>query len=85
MKPNIKYLIIWSCCHFQRTILRPVTSIFAQTNQNPVKEKAKTLAWKIVSDYGVSGIQYAIRDQSYFSLFDKKPVDPDPFGTMSTG
>ncbi|WP_068776861.1 serine hydrolase [Paenibacillus sp. FJAT-26967] len=40
----------------------PVTSAFAQTTQDPVKEKAKTLASKIVSDYGVSGIQYAIKD-----------------------
>ncbi|MBV6716681.1 serine hydrolase domain-containing protein [Paenibacillus chitinolyticus] len=40
----------------------PVTSAFAQTTQDPVKEKAKVLASKIVSDYGASGIQYAIRD-----------------------
>ncbi|MFE4572552.1 serine hydrolase domain-containing protein [Paenibacillus chitinolyticus] len=40
----------------------PVASAFAQTTQDPVKEKAKILASKIVSDYGVSGIQYAIRD-----------------------
>ncbi|WP_405081500.1 serine hydrolase domain-containing protein [Paenibacillus chitinolyticus] len=41
----------------------PVTSAFAQTTQvDPVTEKAKVLASKIVSDYGASGVQYAIRD-----------------------
>lgn len=40
----------------------PATSAFAQNHYEPVKEKAQKLASKIVSDYGATGIQYAIRD-----------------------
>ncbi|MFS0838774.1 serine hydrolase domain-containing protein [Paenibacillus sp. 1P03SA] len=40
----------------------PVAPALAQSMDDPVKEKAKVLASKIVSDYEVSGIQYAIRD-----------------------
>ncbi|MFE3976998.1 MULTISPECIES: hypothetical protein [unclassified Peribacillus] len=39
----------------------PVTPAFALTNNETVKEKAQELASKLLSDYGVSGIQYAIR------------------------
>lgn len=39
----------------------PVTPAFALTNNDTVKEKAQELASKLLSDYGVSGIQYAIR------------------------
>ncbi|MEY9094866.1 serine hydrolase domain-containing protein [Paenibacillus sp. RC84] len=64
----------------------PATSVFAQTNHDPVKEKAKELALKIVSGYGASGIQYAIRDHGSLVLSDsagvsdkanKQPITPN--------
>ncbi|MVO98275.1 serine hydrolase domain-containing protein [Paenibacillus lutrae] len=52
----------------------PFTSASAQTNPDTVKDKAKVLASKIVSDYGASGIQYAIRDQGSVVLSDSAGV-----------
>ncbi|SDT37888.1 CubicO group peptidase, beta-lactamase class C family [Paenibacillaceae bacterium GAS479] len=40
----------------------PVMPAAAQTAPQSVEQKAKEMALKIVSDYGTSGIQYAIRD-----------------------
>ncbi|WP_054026539.1 serine hydrolase domain-containing protein [Bacillus sp. FJAT-28004] len=52
----------------------PVTPTFAQTNQDTVKEKAQVLASKLVSDYGVSGLQYAIMDKGSIVLSDDAGV-----------
>lgn len=40
----------------------------AQEKQNPVQAKARELASKIVADYGVSGMQYAIMDKGSITL-----------------
>ncbi|QUL53281.1 beta-lactamase family protein [Paenibacillus tritici] len=40
----------------------------AQEKQNPVQAKARELASKIVADYGVSGMQYAIMDKGNITL-----------------
>ncbi|NOU91601.1 serine hydrolase [Paenibacillus sp. LMG 31460] len=66
----------------------PVTSAFAQTNPDTVKEKAQGLASKIVSDYGVSGLQYAIMDHGSIVLsgsagvYDKATKNPITKDTM---
>ncbi|AJS61203.1 serine hydrolase domain-containing protein [Paenibacillus sp. IHBB 10380] len=52
----------------------PVTPAFAQTNNDTVQEKAQELASKIVSDYGVSGLQYAIMDHGSIVLSDSAGV-----------
>ncbi|WP_152394322.1 serine hydrolase domain-containing protein [Paenibacillus guangzhouensis] len=52
----------------------PVTPAFAQTNHDTVKEKAQELASKIMSDYGVSGLQYAIMDNGSIVLSDSAGV-----------
>ncbi|MDQ0916345.1 CubicO group peptidase (beta-lactamase class C family) [Paenibacillus sp. V4I5] len=52
----------------------PVTPAFAQTNHDTVKEKAQALASKIVSNYGVSGMQYAIMDHGSIVLSDSAGV-----------
>ncbi|MDF2647770.1 MAG: beta-lactamase [Paenibacillus sp.] len=52
----------------------PVTPAFAQTNHDTVKEKAQVLASKIVSNYGVSGMQYAIMDHGSIVLSDSAGV-----------
>ncbi|MGW9125365.1 serine hydrolase domain-containing protein [Paenibacillus chitinolyticus] len=62
----------------------PVASAFAQTTQDPVKEKAKILASKIVSDYGVSGIQYAIRDHGSVVLSGSAGVKDKAAGSPVT-
>ncbi|OPH53555.1 serine hydrolase [Paenibacillus ferrarius] len=66
----------------------PVTPALAQTNNDTVKEKAQGLASKIVSDYGVSGLQYAIMDHGSIVLsdsagvYDKATKDPITKDTM---
>lgn len=66
----------------------PVTSAFALTNNDTVKEKAQELASKIVSDYGVSGLQYAIMDHGSIVLsgsagvYDKATKSPITKDTM---
>ncbi|OPA72833.1 serine hydrolase [Paenibacillus selenitireducens] len=52
----------------------PVTPALAQTSPDTVKEKAQGLASKIVSDYGVSGMQYAIMDHGSIVLSDSAGV-----------
>ncbi|WP_314588014.1 serine hydrolase domain-containing protein [Paenibacillus terrigena] len=52
----------------------PVTPAFALTNHDTVKEKAQELASKIMSDYGVSGLQYAIMDHGSIVLSDSAGV-----------
>lgn len=52
----------------------PVTPAFALTNNDTVKEKAQELASKIVSDYGASGLQYAIMDHGSIVLSDSAGV-----------
>ncbi|MNO63662.1 putative penicillin-binding protein PbpX [compost metagenome] len=52
----------------------PVTPAFALTNNDTVKEKAQKLASKIVSDYGASGLQYAIMDHGSIVLSDSAGV-----------
>ncbi|NOU87519.1 serine hydrolase [Paenibacillus sp. LMG 31460] len=46
----------------------PVTPAFALTNNDTVKEKAQELAANMLSDYGVSGLQYAIMDHGSIVL-----------------
>jgi len=66
----------------------PITSAFAQTNPDTIKEKAQGLASKIVSDYGVSGLQYAIMDHGSIVLsgsagvYDKATKNPITKDTM---
>ncbi|MFW5436775.1 serine hydrolase domain-containing protein [Paenibacillus apiarius] len=66
----------------------PATPAFAQLNNDTVKEKAQGLASKIVSDYGVSGLQYAIMDHGSIVLsdsagvYDKATKDPITKDTM---
>ncbi|MGG4439545.1 serine hydrolase domain-containing protein [Brevibacillus fortis] len=57
-----------------KLIATPVTSAFALANHDTVKEKAQELASKIVSDYGVSGLQYAIMDHGSIVLSDSAGV-----------
>ncbi|XOK64500.1 serine hydrolase domain-containing protein [Paenibacillus elgii] len=52
----------------------PITPAFALTNHDTVKEKAQELASKIVSDYDVSGLQYAIMDHGSIVLSDSAGV-----------
>ncbi|MFS0841095.1 serine hydrolase domain-containing protein [Paenibacillus sp. 1P03SA] len=52
----------------------PVTTASAQTNPVPVKERAQALASKLLSDYGVSGLQYAIMDKGSIVLSDSAGV-----------
>ncbi|SFE68923.1 CubicO group peptidase, beta-lactamase class C family [Paenibacillus algorifonticola] len=56
----------------------PVTQTFAQANKDAVKdtvkEKAQQLASEIVSNYGVSGLQYAILDEGAVTLSDNAGV-----------
>ncbi|MDR0269771.1 serine hydrolase domain-containing protein [Paenibacillus sp.] len=52
----------------------PVTPALAQTNHDTIKVKAQGLASKIVSDYGASGIQYAIMDHGSIVLSDSAGV-----------
>nr|WP_232243117.1 serine hydrolase domain-containing protein [Paenibacillus sp. GSMTC-2017] len=65
-----------------------VTPAFAKTNLDPVKEKAHQLASTMVSNYGVSGIQYAIMDKgsivlsSSAGVFDKATNEPITKDTM---
>ncbi|NRR02284.1 beta-lactamase family protein [Brevibacillus sp. RS1.1] len=66
----------------------PVTPAFALTNPDTVKEKAQEQASKIVSDYGASGLQYAIRDHGSIVLsgsagvYDKETKSPITEDTM---
>jgi CubicO group peptidase (beta-lactamase class C family) len=66
----------------------PVTPAFALTNHDTVKEKAQELASKIMSDYGVSGLQYAIMDHGSIVLshsagvYDKATKSPITKDTM---
>ncbi|MEC0090236.1 serine hydrolase domain-containing protein [Paenibacillus macquariensis] len=52
----------------------PVTPAFAQPNNDTAKEKAQVLATTMVSDYGVSGLQYAIMDKGSIVLSDNAGV-----------
>ncbi|MFC4099406.1 serine hydrolase domain-containing protein [Paenibacillus xanthanilyticus] len=81
---------------FMSTLLAaaPVVSASSQSTEASVEQTAKELALKIVSDYGVSGIQYALRDHGAVVLLDgagvhdkatKAPVTKDTmFGIGST-
>ncbi|TQR38851.1 serine hydrolase domain-containing protein [Brevibacillus brevis] len=66
----------------------PVTPAFALTNTDTVKEKAQEQASKIVSEYGASGLQYAIRDHGSIVLsgsagvYDKETKSPITEDTM---
>ncbi|MFI8715928.1 serine hydrolase domain-containing protein [Brevibacillus brevis] len=66
----------------------PVTPAFALTNPDTVKEKAQEQASKIVSEYGASGLQYAIRDHGSIVLsgsagvYDKETKSPITEDTM---
>ncbi|ANY65598.1 serine hydrolase [Paenibacillus sp. BIHB 4019] len=57
----------------------PVAQTFAQANKgaalDTVKEKAQLLASELVSNYGVSGLQYAIMDEGAVALSDSAGVD----------
>ncbi|MGG4343258.1 serine hydrolase domain-containing protein [Paenibacillus lautus] len=64
----------------------PVTPTFAQANHDTVKQKAQALASEMLSNYDVSGLQYAIMDHGSIVLSDsagvydkatKKPVTKD--------
>ncbi|ODB64673.1 MULTISPECIES: serine hydrolase domain-containing protein [Paenibacillus] len=52
----------------------PMTNAFAQDNPEPIKEKARSLASELVSKYGASGVQYAIRDHGNIVLSDSVGV-----------
>ncbi len=52
----------------------PVTQVSAESEKGTAKDKAQRLAEEIVSSYGVSGIQYAIRDQGSIVLSDSAGV-----------
>ncbi|MGP0583411.1 serine hydrolase domain-containing protein [Paenibacillus timonensis] len=41
-----------------------------QASANPVKDKAQALAQTVISDYGVTSLQYAIRDHGAITLSD---------------
>lgn len=66
----------------------PAAQASAQEKESPVQETARLLGSKIVSDYGVSGMQYAIRDQGKitvsggFGLSDKAAGTPVTKDTM---
>ncbi|MBY0085619.1 serine hydrolase [Brevibacillus brevis] len=66
----------------------PVTPAFALTNPDTVEEKAREQASKIVSEYGASGLQYAIRDHGSIVLsgsagvYDKETKSPITEDTM---
>ncbi|MFD0586956.1 serine hydrolase domain-containing protein [Paenibacillus sp. GCM10027627] len=72
----------------------PVIPASAEPASSSVEQKAKVLASKMVSDYGVSGIQYAIRDHGSIVLSGsagvkdkatKAPITKDTmFGIGST-
>lgn len=52
----------------------PVTPAFAQANHDTVKQKAQALASEMVSNYDVSGLQYAIMDHGSIVLSDSAGV-----------
>lgn len=52
----------------------PVTPAFAQSNHDTVKQKAQVLAEEFVSNYDVSGLQYAIMDHGSIVLSDSAGV-----------
>lgn len=52
----------------------PITPVFAQDNKVPVKETVQSMASEIVSNYGVSGLQYAINDNGSITLSDSAGV-----------
>lgn len=52
----------------------PVNTAFTQTNPAAVKEKAQAPASNLLSDYGVSGLQYAIMDKGSIVLSDNAGV-----------
>ncbi|WP_339290226.1 serine hydrolase domain-containing protein [Paenibacillus sp. FSL W8-0187] len=52
----------------------PATPAFAQMNEDTVKQKAQALASEIVSNYDVSGLQYAIMDHGSIVLSDSAGV-----------
>ncbi|ASA21583.1 serine hydrolase domain-containing protein [Paenibacillus donghaensis] len=51
-------------------VVVPMSSAAAQISKETVQQKAQKLAAKIVSDYGVSGLQYAIMDKGAIVLSD---------------
>lgn len=52
----------------------PMTPVFAQDHQAPIKERVQRMASEIVSNYGVSGVQYAINDNGSIALSDSAGV-----------
>lgn len=46
----------------------PMAQASAQEKGTTVEEKARALASEIISNYGVSGLQYAIRDKGSITL-----------------
>ncbi|OMD44504.1 serine hydrolase [Paenibacillus borealis] len=55
-------------------VVIPMSSASAQISKETVQEKAQKLAAKIVSDYGVTGLQYAIMDSGSIVLSDSAGV-----------
>ncbi|GIP23261.1 serine hydrolase [Paenibacillus sp. J22TS3] len=49
-------------------LVMPTAQISAETAKNPVQEKAQKLASVLLSDYGVTGVQYAIMDSGSIVL-----------------
>ncbi|MRN56372.1 serine hydrolase domain-containing protein [Paenibacillus monticola] len=52
----------------------PITSVFAQDNKVAIKERIQSMASEMVSNYGVSGLQYAINDNGSIALSDSAGV-----------
>src|SRR5690554_3441848 len=69
-------------------LVTSMTPVFAQDQKNTVKEKAQSLASIVVSDYGVSSLQYAIMDNGAITLsdgagvYDQATQDPITKDTM---
>lgn len=55
-------------------LVTPMNQASAQGNMETVQEMAQNLASTIVSDYGVTSLQYAIRDSGSIVLSDSAGV-----------
>lgn len=51
-------------------LIMPAGQGNVQASANPVKDKAQALAQTVISDYGVTSLQYAIRDHGAITLSD---------------
>lgn len=65
-------------------LVMPAAQVSAQEKESPVQETARLLGSKIVSDYGVSGMQYAIRDQGAIAVSGGFGVSDKAAGTPIT-